>query len=124
MAKIEITQKVFVEKAIEMMTEAGLDEKYIEKGKAMLTQLEKKKSGSGKSKAEIERDNKLAEKVLEALATVDEVQTLTDLTTIVEKPEGIKVLSTQKLNPIVKNLVAEGKVNMTVVSKRNYYALA
>ena len=64
MAKNEMTQKMALINAIEVLAPIEEMEATVTKLKAMLTQVEKKKSGSGPSEKELAMRKEIGEKVL------------------------------------------------------------
>lgn len=74
----------------------------------------KKSSGNSKKTQEVEA---IKAEVLEALGGVEKV-TVTELTVLLDNK-----YSGQKLNPILKKLAEEGKVERTTEKRKVYYAL-
>ena len=81
--------------------------------------LNKKRSNSKPTKTQIENE-KIKEKILEVLADVNEVMTISELMTA----DGLENYSNQKLSVLCHQLVNEHKVVNTKVKKVSYFKIA
>ena len=116
--KITKFQKYEMLKAIPEVAKNEMLMEFIEHEQELLV---KKNSGggSGKSKAEKALDEANKERVYAALCDSTDPMTVTD---IIRSHEDFKDFSTQKMSPILGWLIADGKVEKSVVKGRNYFS--
>ena len=81
--------------------------------------LNKKSNNSRDTKKQTE-NKALAEVVLAELGKIDKPMAIAEL---IKASEVLGAYTTQKLTPIMKTLVTEQKVVVTVDKKRNYYTV-
>ena len=83
-------------------------------------ELLNKKSNNSRDTKKQEENKALAEVVLAELGKIDKPMAIAEL---IKASEVLGAYTTQKLTPIMKTLVTEQKVVVTVDKKRNYYTV-
>ena len=117
MANTKLTQKDYYNMIIEVLKEAERDD-LVDFCKDRIDKLARKSSSKKPTKTQIENEG-IKETVLEVLADLDNAVTTSALAT-----EPRISVSTQKLAPILKALVAEGKVVRSEEKGKALFALA
>jgi hypothetical protein len=110
------TQKDFFNEIIEVLNEVGRDD-LVEFCEDRIEKLSRKSSNKKPTKTQIENEG-IKDTVLEVLADLDNAVTTSALAT----DPRISV-STQKLSPILKALVAEGRVIRSEEKGRAVFSL-
>lgn len=116
MANTKLTQKDYYNMIIEVLKEAERDD-LVDFCKDRIDKLARKSSSKKPTKTQIENEG-IKETVLEVLADLDNAVTTSALAT-----EPRISVSTQKLAPILKALVAEGKVVRSEEKGKALFAL-
>lgn len=116
MANTKLTQKDYYNMIIEVLKEAERDD-LVDFCKDRIDKLARKSSSKKPTKTQIENES-IKETVLEVLADLDNAVSTSALAT-----EPRISVSTQKLAPILKALVAEGKVVRTEEKGKALFAL-
>lgn len=116
MANTKLTQKDYYNMIIEVLKEAERDD-LVDFCKDRIDKLARKSSSKKPTKTQIENEG-IKETVLEVLADLDNAVSTSALAT-----EPRISVSTQKLAPILKALVAEGKVVRSEEKGKALFAL-
>lgn len=116
MANTKLTQKDYYNMIIEVLKEAERDD-LVDFCKDRIDKLARKSSSKKPTKTQIENEG-IKETVLEVLADLDNAVSTSALAT-----EPRISVSTQKLAPILKALVAEGKVIRSEEKGKALFAL-
>lgn len=124
MMKEKMTKKDWFAVVREVVSNAEMTE--VEKNGALAfidreVELLNKKSNNSRDTKKQEENKALAEVVLAELGKIGKPMAIAEL---IKASEVLGAYTTQKLTPIMKTLVTEQKVVVTVDKKRNYYTVA
>jgi len=118
MAEVKVTKKDMFNEVIALAKAAGGRQDIVEFAEREIELLNKRNSADSKAKAKKAEENAaLADKVVEFLASADEGMAALPIASEV----GV---STQKIAPILKALVNEGRITVTEEKRKKFYAIA
>lgn len=117
MAEVKVTKKDMFNEVI-AMAKANDRQDIVEFAEREIELLNKRNSADSKAKVKKAEENAaLADKVVEFLASADEGMAALPIASEV----GV---STQKIAPILKALVNEGRITVTEEKRKKFYAIA
>lgn len=121
----KITQRDFINKALEIMAKMEDMDDFNQKGKEMLVALDKKKSSSKANKKKLEEQKALENAILDILTNNGGVMTCSqianELTLMAE--DGTQY-STQKVSPRLGTMVVNGTIVSKLEKRVKYYSIA